>query len=119
MVFPKGFTFSGCPPFESFSSGGESVGVARLRRYPEDNKVAIGISKLNFSRKYRGQKSSNKINTILRQLTRRHCISKVAEIYDLSRVITSMTAGIKIDLYTMVQRKLNWDDAISNDLGSL
>ena len=115
----KGFTFSCYPPCTSSSSDGESVGVAGLRWYPEDDKVALDISELNFSRKYRGKKPSNKINTIPSKLTRRHCVSKVSEIYDLTGLITPITAGMKIDLHTLVQRKLNWDDAIPDDLRPL
>ena len=112
----KGFTFSGYPPYESLSSDGESVGVAGLKWYPEDNKVALDISELNFSRKYRGKKSSNKITTIPSKLTRRHCVSKISGTYDLTGLITPITAGIKIDLHILVLRKLNWDDAIPDDL---
>ena len=66
----KGFTFSGYPPCGSLSSDGESVGVAGLRWYPEDDKVALDVSQLNFSRKYCGKKSSNKINTLPSKLNR-------------------------------------------------
>ena len=115
----KGFTFICYPPCASSSSDGESVGVAGLRWYPEDDKVALDISELNFSMKYHGKKSSNKINTIPSKLTRRCCVSKVSEIYDLTGLITLITAGMKIDLHTLVQRKLNWDDAIPDDLRPL
>ena len=115
----KGFTFNGYSPYQSLSSDGESVGVAGLRWYPEDDKVALDISELNFSKKYRGKKPSNKINTIPSKLTRRRCVSKISEIYDLTGLITPITAGMKIDLHTLVQRKLNWDDAIPDDLRSL
>ena len=111
----KGFTFSGYPPCGSLSSDGESVGVAGLRWYPEDDKVALGISELNFSRTYRGKESSNKINIIPSKLTRRHCVSKVSEIYDLTGLITPITAGMEIDLHTLVQRKLNLGNTLSND----
>ena len=66
----KSFTFSGYPPCDSLSNDSESVGVAGLRWYPEDHKVALDISELNFSRKYCGKKSSNKINTIPSKVTR-------------------------------------------------
>ena len=103
----KGFTFSGYPPYPSFSSDGESVDVAVLRWYPDDDKVALYISELSFSRKYRGKKSSSKINTIPNKLTRKHSVSKISEIYDLTGLITPIAAGMKIDLHTLVQRKLN------------
>ena len=79
----KGFTFSGYPPCASLSSDSESVGITGLAWYPEEDKVALEINELNFSKKYRGKKSWNKINTIPRKLTRQHCVSKVSEIYDL------------------------------------
>ena len=104
----RGFTFSVYPPCASLSS----VGVAGLRWYPEDDKVVLDISELNFLRKYHGKKSSHKINTIPSKLTRRYCVSKASEIYDLTGLITPITAGMKIDLHTLVQIKLNWDDAI-------
>ena len=66
----KSFTFSGYPPCDSLSNDSESVGVAGLRWYPEDHKVALDISEFNFSRKYCGKKSSNKINTIPSKVTR-------------------------------------------------
>ena len=115
----KGFPFSSYPPYESLSSDGESVGVTELTWYPEDNQVVLDISKLNFSRKYCGKKSSNKINTIPSKLTRRYCVSEVSKIYNLSGIITPITAGMKIDLHTLVQRKLNWDYAIPDDLRPL
>ena len=101
------------------SSDGESVGVPGLRRYPEDEKVALDISELNFSRNHCGKKSSNKINTYPSKLIRRHGVSKVSEIYNLTGLITPITAGMKLDLHTLVQRKLNLDDAISDNLRPL
>ena len=115
----KGFTFSGSAPCLSLSSDSESVVVSGMRWYPEEDELALDISELSFSRKYLGKKSSNKINTIPSKLTRRHCASKVSEIYNLTGLITPITAGMKIDLHTLVQRKLNWDDAIPDDLRPL
>ena len=76
----KGFVFSGYPPCESLSSNSESVGVTGLSWHPEEDKVALDISELSFSRKYCGKKSSKKVNTIPSKLTRWHCVSKVSEI---------------------------------------
>ena len=116
FFFKKGFTFSGYPLCASLSSDGECVGVAGLRMCPEDDKIALDFSELNFSRKYRRKKSSTKINAIPSKLTRRHCVSKVSEIDDLTGLVTPITAGIKTDLHTLVQRKLNRDDAVPDDL---
>ena len=90
-----------------------------MRRYPEDNKVALDISEFNFSRKYRRKKSSSKINTTPSKLTGRHCVPKVLDVYDLTVLITSITTGMKIDLPTLVQRQLNWDDTIPGNVRPL
>ena len=95
------------------------LGVAGLRWYPEDDKVSLDISQLNFSRKYCGNKSSNKTNTIPSKLPRQHCVSKASEIYNLTELITPITADMKINLHTLVQRKLNWNNAIPDDLRPL
>ena len=102
FFFKKGFTFSGYLLCASLSSDGECVGVAGLRMCPEDDKIALDISELNFSRKYRRKKSSTKINAIPSKLTRRHCVSKVSEIDDLTGLVTPITAGMKTDLHTLV-----------------
>ena len=49
-------------------------------------------------------------------LTRRHCVSKEAEKYDLAGKLTPLTASLKIDLHELVKRNLQWDDAISENL---
>lgn len=55
-------------------------------------------------------------NTILFNLTRRQCVSKVAEVFDLPGKTTQITATIKLGLYTFVERGLSWDDRIPDDL---
>ena len=55
-------------------------------------------------------------NAIPKHLTRRHCVSKVAEIYDLVGKITPLTAMMKCDLHELVSRKLDWDDIIPDSL---
>ena len=46
------------------------------------------------------------------KFTRRHCVLIVSEIFDLIKLITPFTSGIKIDLHPLVQKKLNWDNTI-------
>ena len=48
--------------------------------------------------------------------TRRHCVGKVAEIFDLVGKITPITAGMKLDLSELCNRKLHRDDKIPDDL---
>ena len=51
-------------------------------------------------------------------MTRRHCVSRVAEIYDLAGKITPITASLKLDLHQLVERGLGWDDQIPDNLRS-
>ena len=55
-------------------------------------------------------------NAIPKHLTRRHCVSKVAEIYDLVGKITPLTAMMKCDLHKLVTRKLDRNDRIPDSL---
>ena len=113
----KGITFSGKPPPESLSSDGKSINVAGMKWFSEDDLISLDISELNFAKKCRGKKPTvNSKNEIPSKLTRRHCVAKVAEIFDLIGRITPITAGMKLDLHTLVQRKLDWDDTIPDDL---
>ena len=49
-------------------------------------------------------------------LTRCHCVSKVAEIYDLAGKLTPLIASLEINLHKLVKRNLQWDDAIPDNL---
>ena len=55
-------------------------------------------------------------SSIPERLTRRHCVSKVAELYDLTGKITPITAAMKLDLHNLIQRNLHWDDLIPDNL---
>ena len=50
------------------------------------------------------------------KLTRRQCVSKSAEIFDIAGLITPITATLKIDLHELVQRKIGWDDVLPDNL---
>lgn len=42
-------------------------------------------------------------NTIPFHLTRRHCVSKVTEVFEITGKITPITATMKFDLHTLVE----------------
>ena len=44
------------------------------------------------------------------------CVGKVAEVYDMVGRVTPIVAMMKLDLHVLVQRKLQWDDNIPDDL---
>ena len=77
----------------------------------------LDVSPVDFSKRVRGKHISS-CNEIPTTLTRRQCLSKVSEVFDLTGMITPLTASMKLDLHTLVERKLNWDDTIPADLMS-
>ena len=112
----KGFTFFGESPTESLS-GDKSINIAGMKWYPEDDKLGLDITELNFNKKHRGKKlQSLERNAIPKHLTCCHCVSKVAEINNLVGKITPLTAMMKCDLHELVTRKLDWDDRIPDSL---
>ncbi|XP_066930848.1 uncharacterized protein [Clytia hemisphaerica] len=72
----KGITFSHQKPKPDMTSDGESIGVAGMKWYPEEDVVSLDVSELNFAKKVRGKKPV-KINNVPTKLTRRHCVSKL------------------------------------------
>ena len=55
----KGFTFSGESLTESLSGDNKSINVAGMKWYPEDDKLELDITELNFNKKHRGKKSQS------------------------------------------------------------
>ena len=112
----KGFTVSGTDPDPSLAKDdGISISVAGHTWYPKEDSFALNVKDLNFARKRRGRKTSI-IKEVPVNLTRRHCASKVAEIYDLTGMLTPITASMKVDLHEQVTRKLDWVDVIPDEL---
>ena len=68
-----------------------------MKWFPKEDMLSLDISELNFARKQRGNKPAQHQNQIPEKL-RRHCVSKVAEIFDLTGKITPITAPMKMDL---------------------
>jgi len=110
----KGVTFSG----KDLTDDGISIYVGGLKWFPKKDLLSLNIGDLNFSKKHRGKKSPDKINIIPEKLTRRHCSSKVAEIFDLTGKVSALVASMKLGLQELVHRKLDWDDIIPDELRS-
>ena len=115
----KGVSLSGEDPLESLTDDGSTINVAGMKWYPKDDLLSLNISKLNFSKRVRGKRSDDLINKIPEKLTRRHCVSKVAEVFDLTGKVTPLTASMKIDLHELVTRGLQWDDVLPDELRAL
>ena len=112
----KGVVISGEDPPETMSEDKESVTVAGMKWFPKEDVISLNIAPLNFAPKKRGKKSSSATNVIPSKLTRRHCASKVGEVFDLLGRVTPITACFKLDLHELVIRNLDWDDVIPEEL---
>ena len=112
----KGITFSGEDPSPDLTDDGDSIIIGGMKWYSKTDEISLNISQLNFSKKSRGKKSQDHLNVIPDKLTRRQCISKVAEIYDLTGKISPLVAAMKLDLQELNQRQLNWDDILPDEL---
>ncbi|XP_066935373.1 uncharacterized protein [Clytia hemisphaerica] len=112
----KGITLSGADPPSHLTDDGVSVAVGGMKWYSKSDKVSISISELNFSPKRRGKKCSAATNIIPEVLTRRHCASKVAEVFDITGKLSPLIAAMKLDLRELSNLQLTWEDTIPDSL---
>ena len=112
----KGVAFSGEDPPTSLSDDGKTIFVAGMKWHVKEDMLSLNIGELNFAKKHRGKKPANSTAIIPTKFTRRHCASKVAEVYDLSGRISPLIASMKIDLQELIHRKLDWIDVIPDSL---
>ena len=115
----KGVAFSGKKPPETLSEDGVSIIVAGLKWFTEEDTISSNLGEMIFAKKQRGKKPKNITNGIPEKLTRRQCVSKVAEVFDLLGKFTPIIGEMKLDLHELVQRKLNWDDVIPDSLRAI
>ena len=115
----KGIAFSGEEPPQTLSDDGEMIHIAGLKWFVKSDEISLNISEMNFSKKVRGKKPSKASNIIPVNLTRRHCASKVSEIFDLTGKVSPLIASMKIDLQQLVHLNLDWDDTVPEHLRQL
>ena len=115
----KGVAISNEDPPQTLSDDGVSINVAGMIWFPKSDLISLCIPEMNFAKKNRGKKSSSMNRIIPENITRRHCASRVAEVFDITGKITPITASLKLDLHELVIRKLDWDDSIPDDLRPL
>ena len=89
-----------------------SLNLAGMKWFLKQNKLALNVGELNFERK----KPVVVQGIIPENFTRRDCVGKVAGIFDLLGKIMLITAGMKLDLSELCNRKLHWDDTIPDNL---
>ena len=115
----KGFTFSGQRPLEKLSDDGESISMAGMLWYPEPDQVAYNFGEVNFAKKSRGRKPDGQSKEIPHVFTRRHAVSFVAELFDLTGKLNPFASAMKLDLNDLTKLGLGWDDAIPDNLRGL
>ncbi|XP_066913300.1 uncharacterized protein [Clytia hemisphaerica] len=115
----KGIVISGEDPPETMSEDQQSVTVAGMKWFPKQDVISLNIGEMNFAPKRRGKKSASSTNIIPDKLTRRHCASKVGEVFDLLGRVTPITAQFKLDLHDLVIQKFDWDDVLPDHLRKL
>ena len=109
----KGFTMSKILPLPALTKDGKSGNIAGIKWFPEEDVFQLCIDTLNFGRKYRGRKQDMKGNfRVSEKLTKRICVGKVAEIFDICGIITPIVAGLKLDLRDLILQKFDWDEKI-------
>ena len=81
-----------------------------IKWYPKEDYIQLDIGDLNFAGRLRGRKvideSSTKIHDML---TRRHCVSKVAGVFDLTGKTVPFISLMKLDLQNMGRLNIGWD----------
>ena len=89
---------------KSLAVDAEYVKVAGTKWYPRSDQLQLDIRELNFSKKKRGRRELVSMNGIPNELTRRDCVSRVSEIFDLTGKVTPIIASMKLDLRVLVDR---------------
>ena len=88
----KGIAFSREEPPQTLSDDGDTIHIAGLKWFVKSDEISLNISEINFAKKVRGKKPSKATNIIPAKLTRRHCASKVAEVFDLTGRVAPLIA---------------------------
>ena len=94
----KGFTFSGEYPPENLSGDGKSIKVAGMRWFSKEDKLQLCVGELVFEKKKQGKVNVDKVGLIPEKVTRRQCVGKVAEIFDLLGKLYPCYGRVKIRL---------------------
>ena len=59
---------------------------------------------------------NQKLLQLPEELTTRHFVAKVAELYHITGLITPIVATMKLDLHDLVRRRMDWDDVLPENL---
>ena len=93
----NGITLTGGDLPSALLTDDSCVNLAGMKWFPKEDLLALNIGELNFAKKQHGKKPVQHQDIIPSKLTRPNCVSKVAEIFDLTGKITPITATINED----------------------
>ena len=115
---------SGEPPCEKASENGVDMKVLGYNWVPLTDQLSPGFSEINFNKKVRGVKKPNAQPVTTKEdaenlmkdlvLTRKHCVSKVAEIYDPEGLWEPIKLEFKLELAKL--NDVDWDQPIPDEL---
>ncbi len=111
----KGFTFSGYDPPPHLTKNGKSISTAGTNWESRADMLSLIIPELNLSKKRRGKKSETQVNVVPDILTRTNCASRVGEVFDLVGRFAPITATFKLDLHSLCEQGIGWDDKIPGE----
>ena len=112
----KGIVMSGKDPPTALSKDGVSVNIIGIKWYPLLDEIKLAFGKLNFSKRVRGKKKIDENSFVIpKKLTRKICLGKMAEIYDLIGLVAPINAGFKIDMHKLVKSTYGWDDQLTDE----
>ena len=112
----KGFVESGQDPPESLSDGKDFVLVGGIKWFPKDDLISLNIGEVNFSKRIRGKKSNVGVGVVPESLTKRNCVSRSSEPFDIAGLLAPILGGIKIDISELHVHCPLWDDPIPSQL---
>ena len=112
----KGFVVSGEDPPEFLRDGREYILVGGVKWFPKGDFISMNISELNFSRRVRGKKAKGNIGSVPDLLTKRNCVSRSSELFDVMGLLAPIIGGIKLDISELHVHCPMWDDPIPSHL---
>ena len=81
-------------PPDELSNDGKSINVEGMKWHSKNDEISFDIGELNFAKKQRGKKPNKLTDEIPSDFTRRDCVARVAEVFDLLGKVTPVICGM-------------------------
>ena len=112
----KGFVYSGEDPPEALSDGKDFILAGGTKWFPKQDLIALNIGPVNFSKRVRGKKSEAGVGVVPDVLTKRNCVSRSSEPFDIVGLLAPILGGLKLDISELHICCSLWDDPIPSHL---